>query len=838
VAETPVQDVVIGAVESTERYLTFLRENNLGVDALPATGIRLSVGRRRWLENSNWQDYRCKLPQHLRLRPDSSATLIPHNAPAQELEIRIVEYDRQSGDTIFAIRDPVNCKTASVVVDFRWLVKRCLEWLQNNGTRVCPLEELGAGPRGENIPTNPPATGSRSSAAASVMSPEDQETMSEEQVAAVEAVLTEPLSYIWGAPGTGKTKFVLALAARSCIALSQRILVVASTNVSVDNAVAAILEKGVDRDKVLRIGVPSPSFVERYPECCEQRAFEQEISQIGSQIRMSKERMESLERSRRLEEQVRGLQAQRDVERKALDECRTDARSIDARLTTASTRRADREQELGSVENEITSKTARRKELSKAQAELQALESEQIRATKGCREIQQALENLGLLARLFTSRKIKLKHDLNMEHEHLQSIEETLRRRREKSHEEANELRQLDAELEKLASKRAAARDEIAELDREITQLKNARHRLESEIPQKEHSVRDLEANLVTVNEDLSRTDRTSLLGGHEEDIATLQAENDALEARLQKFRQDLDRKAVLGMTLDAFIGLTLQGPLSIHRVFLDEAPYAPLAKVLPLLSLRCPIAMFGDHFQLPPVCECGNDPIVRAYWAKPGIFLEDAFRFGSDLAGLAEHKEPVFRLTKRRDVKTSYRYAAWLSELLDFYVYEHAGLCSAHHCSTDFQSVHCEPRNIVGREGRQNHAEAVAIADFVARHCEQWKRENASVAVLAPYKPQVKLLQSQLGQMLDHIEVWNTHKTQGREWDWVLFSVCDTDRLQKNRPYFTDSNVPLGKLVLNTTISRAKQHLVLFLDLTYWGGPRDRESLMTALAQKWKHLL
>jgi hypothetical protein len=75
--------------------------------------------------------------------------------------------------------------------------------------------------------------------------------------------------------------------------------------------------------------------------------------------------------------------------------------------------------------------------------------------------------------------------------------------------------------------------------------------------------------------------------------------------------------------------------------VLIDEAPYSPLAKVLPLLTLHCPIAMLGDHHQLPPICECENDPIIRAYWAKSALFLEGAFRFGADYAGLLRIQDP-----------------------------------------------------------------------------------------------------------------------------------------------------------------------------------------------------
>jgi ATP-dependent RNA/DNA helicase IGHMBP2 len=111
------------------------------------------------------------------------------------------------------------------------------------------------------------------------------------------------------------------------------------------------------------------------------------------------------------------------------------------------------------------------------------------------------------------------------------------------------------------------------------------------------------------------------------------------------------------------------------------------------------------------------------------------------------------------------------------------------------------------------------------------------TIAILTPYKNQVRLIRDRLrkrfgdAEISDHVEVWNTHQAQGREWDWVLFSVSDTANLKGNMPYFSDSKNRTGRAVLNTTISRAKQHLRIFLDSAYWEH-RKPESLLTELAR------
>ena len=94
---------------------------------------------------------------------------------------------------------------------------------------------------------------------------------------------------------------------------------------------------------------------------------------------------------------------------------------------------------------------------------------------------------------------------------------------------------------------------------------------------------------------------------------------------------------------------------------------------------------------------------------------------------------------------------------------------------------------------------------------------DSTSIAILTPYKNQVKLIRDKLrsANLEENVDVLNTHKAQGREWDWVIFSVVDDGR--KNGPWFTDSTNSQGCAVLNTTISRAKSRLTLLLHKDFW---------------------
>jgi superfamily I DNA and/or RNA helicase len=138
----------------------------------------------------------------------------------------------------------------------------------------------------------------------------------------------------------------------------------------------------------------------------------------------------------------------------------------------------------------------------------------------------------------------------------------------------------------------------------------------------------------------------------------------------------------------------------------------------------------------------------------------------------------------------------------------------------------------------RQNDAEADAIVDYIEAWWLRYEKqvEHPKIAILTPYKNQVRLIRSKMKERFGNsavryeVQVWNTHKAQGREWDWVLFSASDTVNLDGNSPYFSDSANPKGKHVLNTTISRAKKHLRVFFDAEYWRRRRP-DSILKELA-------
>ena len=102
-----------------------------------------------------------------------------------------------------------------------------------------------------------------------------------QQLAAVDTILGNRLSYIWGAPGTGKTQYVLATCIRAMVESGCRVAVFAPTNNSVEQVLRGVIKAFGEDDaltrSILRLGVPTKGFYQEYPWMCEDRQAQRRI---------------------------------------------------------------------------------------------------------------------------------------------------------------------------------------------------------------------------------------------------------------------------------------------------------------------------------------------------------------------------------------------------------------------------------------------------------------------------------------------------------------------------------------------------------------------------------
>lgn len=180
-----------------------------------------------------------------------------------EEEAGFTRYDETSRTIIARPGDEVLSEIAdgrriSVLVDMAFLVRAVGEFFQRYGGSLRPPDREPSGP-GPVFPDGGVPTGRQREAA--------------------EGVMRDRMSYVWGAPGTGKTQFVLASCIRGCLEAGERVAVFAPTNNSVEQVlrgVIAAIPEGM-RDGILRLGVPTKQFLADFPEMCEDRQAQRRL---------------------------------------------------------------------------------------------------------------------------------------------------------------------------------------------------------------------------------------------------------------------------------------------------------------------------------------------------------------------------------------------------------------------------------------------------------------------------------------------------------------------------------------------------------------------------------
>lgn len=248
------------------------------------------------------------------------------------------------------------------------------------------------------------------------------------------------------------------------------------------------------------------------------------------------------------------------------------------------------------------------------------------------------------------------------------------------------------------------------------------------------------------------------------------------------------------------------------HHIFLDEAGYCSLAKVMPLLCFPAPLTLLGDHMQLPPVCEASNEELQTStwecitLWAQSAIYLDDLFLLDfRELAGRYFEDAPAsFKSIKRSDLTITYRFDKVLAGVLDQHLY-HIGFTGMQ--GKEAVAIrYLDVPHLPGDQKRSNPGEAHAI-------CKALPLFGNNYAILTPYRNQAGLIRALL-PALQRDAVFTVHASQGREWDAVVLSVTDTSNM-----WFTNSKNPVSKggKLMNTAISRTKKVLVLVCDVSFW---------------------
>jgi len=749
------------ALDSAQMYLRFLEQNNKGlsstpVDSITKRGKEVFLHLRGRLSPAGLDD--------LVLRIDPDEYRADALTPVEYLAERSILVLRPKKE-LRRLLPEGPCKNISVISDLRFLVHRVYRWYQHHDEQITLPE---ASPDVE-----PPSLEQMEGGA-----PTD------DQYSAVRSVLTSPFSYVWGAPGTGKTRFVLANCVLAYLRQGKQVLLTAPTNNALEQMLSGVLEVltacGIPASHVHRLGIPSAGFAAKYPDACDQRSVESRKATLTA-------RLDKLRRQREEAKQYHFVQGS---------------------LTC-----------LKAMLGQVNEASAQFQRESVPERELYDARTENVRQAQKADRLERTVNELtiwmesfpGRLSRFFRPALYSKKSALL--DSTAQELEDTVRRR--------------TAAAQRLEDLETAAREADQRYHEQLkkTYIQYGQYSQFFTIP----SI----PNTMSVEEFLSFLQRTydemraeadQLPRPDNKDVEDLEKRIASLEAELDTLNAGTaarwEQVQVWAMTVDRFISDTLSPTpapgFDPAHVFMDEAAYCSLIKGYTLLSLGRPVTLLGDHAQLPPVCEMGEHDLRVSFrpeflWAQSTIHLDAVFhRSAQELHDDYKNTaSPCFSALQMNALSITHRFGPGLSRILSEHIYAGA-LTSAKAEETDIRYIHApaDPSDLA----RTSKAEC----DAICRLADRLSSSGANFAILTPYKKQVVLLSKARPNLAAMGRIMTIHAAQGREFHTVILSVVDT-----SNKFFTNSSHPIGRAVLNTAVSRVRSDLILVLDYDYWHTQR-----------------
>ena len=763
------QLIIPSMIYSAKKYYEYLCRTNKGNEVISVTkivkinDIKLTLYLSKKLYNPD--DFYINVNNHV--------------YPIEELKVINYDYDLKSltiAPNQFIRNDitDTDIDKIHIVSDLKFLVKRIIAWYEWCEKNNYPIKLKRAIPRHK---------------APCVIS---QPQIDQCQKEAVKSTLTAPLSYIWGAPGTGKTRYVLSNSVLSNIEANKRVLVVTPTNNSLEQSLYGIIEvlesQGISRNEILRLGTPSKKFALDYPECCEAEGVTKRIGELIETVKSLKEQKKNIlfyERYQTLTNLIIPT-----------------VKELSSVLNN-----------LHNIESQINTKQDKIKHVDLL---LNKEHQQETKLSKNIEVLEKKAKSFS--AKLFKNKRQEINLKLSELYPQLKSCVKTqldFSQYQNTLHHEVSELEsQLDytiayemiSDINRFSSVSKQITETVSNLT--IYNCDNIIEMLHALAQQGKDKLTEIKFDDIESSSD----DIQYQIDKHILEIETLQT---------KRTGERLKNVKVIATTIDGFtanidlVSFTqADSEYKIHHVYLDEAGYCSLIKGLTLFACDVPITFLGDHMQLPPVCEMNDDELEKDdnfpifLWAQSALAVEDIFNYPLEDSFLRYKKAEAFEFNylSKTDLTVTYRFGTDLSKILDSYVYNN-GFNSSSSVDNLTIKVADAPRSL-GNKKRENLSEVNTIKSLIDQF------SNQDYAILTPYRNQLKLLNQKLPVARREQRIMTIHASQGREFETVILSVVDT-----NNKYFTDTTNKSSKglQIINTAVSRAKKELIIVCDSDYW---------------------
>ena len=237
--------------EVAQNYLEYLTTSDKGIEKIKIRQIDKNIfGLQLQL------DTKLKSVESLALRTAFGEFLLNDNTE----DVSITAYDEKARmlylniesklcDSIFKYKDSI-----ALVSDLRFLVQNVIDFYAQD----IPLA----------LPTATPTLHPDIDALKELQPPPH-----EEQINALRGIFTYPFCYIWGVAGSGKTKVVLLHALAFYLKAGKKVAILAPTNNALEQCLATLIVSldniGIATNTILRLGAPTQSFAERFPQNCD-----------------------------------------------------------------------------------------------------------------------------------------------------------------------------------------------------------------------------------------------------------------------------------------------------------------------------------------------------------------------------------------------------------------------------------------------------------------------------------------------------------------------------------------------------------------------------------------